>query len=170
MSIAKTSQSHPLRIAQVGIRDGRGVIGLTFCPGKKHTGMISGAWDRDLCIDMKAIEDFGATVLVTLMEDAELDAVHVPPDCLRAEALEHGIEWHYLPVADVDIPDRRFEDMWTYSGLRLRNILKCGGKVVVLSGVNYSFRSTTTIIPDSCWNLVLSSLCWDGVVAGRAGA
>ena len=131
MSIAKTSQSHPLRIAQVGIRDGRGAIGLTFCPGKKHTGMISGAWDRDLCIDMKAIEDFGATALVTLMEDAELDAVHVRPDCLRAEALEHGIEWHYLPVADVDIPDRRFEDMWTYSGLRLRNILKCGGKVVV---------------------------------------
>jgi hypothetical protein len=39
-----------------------------------------------------------------------------------------------------------------------------------LSGVNYSFRSTTTIIPDSCWNLVLSSPCWDGVVAGRAGA
>ena len=28
-----------------------------------------------------------------------------------------------------------------------------------LSGVNYSFRSTTTIIPDSCWNFVLSSPC-----------
>src|ERR1019366_417276 len=131
MSTAKTSQSHPLRIEPVEIRDGRGVIGLTFCPGKKHTGMISGAWDRDLRIDMKAIEDFGAAALVTLMEDAELDAVHVPPDRLRAEAREHGIEWHYLPVADVDIPDRQFEDRWTYAGLRLRNILKRGGRVVV---------------------------------------
>jgi len=28
-----------------------------------------------------------------------------------------------------------------------------------LSGVNYSFRSTTTIIPDSCWNFFLSSPC-----------
>ena len=28
-----------------------------------------------------------------------------------------------------------------------------------LSGVNYSFRSTTTIIPDSCWNFLLSSPC-----------
>jgi hypothetical protein len=28
-----------------------------------------------------------------------------------------------------------------------------------VSGVNYSFRSTTTIIPDSCWNFVLSSPC-----------
>jgi hypothetical protein len=28
-----------------------------------------------------------------------------------------------------------------------------------LSGVNYSFRSTTTIIPDSCWNFFFSSPC-----------
>ena len=32
-------------------------------------------------------------------------------------------------------------------------------KKAPVSGVNYSFRSTTTIIPDSCWNLVLSSPC-----------
>jgi YVTN family beta-propeller protein len=29
----------------------------------------------------------------------------------------------------------------------------------LMSGVNYSFRSTTTIIPDSCWNFFLSSPC-----------
>src|ERR1039458_9932508 len=34
-----------------------------------------------------------------------------------------------------------------------------------VSGVNYSFRSTTTIIPDSCWNFFLSFLCRDPVVA-----
>jgi hypothetical protein len=28
-----------------------------------------------------------------------------------------------------------------------------------VSGVNYSFRSTTTIIPDSCWNFFLSFRC-----------
>ena len=32
-------------------------------------------------------------------------------------------------------------------------------KVHSVSGVNYSFRSTTTIIPDSCCNLVLSFPC-----------
>jgi hypothetical protein len=30
---------------------------------------------------------------------------------------------------------------------------------VLLSGVNYSFRLTTTIITDSCWNVFLSSPC-----------
>jgi hypothetical protein len=28
-----------------------------------------------------------------------------------------------------------------------------------VSGVNQSFRSTTTIIPDSCWNLFFFFLC-----------
>jgi hypothetical protein len=32
-------------------------------------------------------------------------------------------------------------------------------KPLHLSGVNYSFRSTTTIIPDSCWNFFFSSPC-----------
>ena len=36
-----------------------------------------------------------------------------------------------------------------------------------VSGVNYSFPLTTTKIPDSCWNVFLSSPV---VVAGRAGA
>jgi hypothetical protein len=39
-----------------------------------------------------------------------------------------------------------------------------------VSGVNYSFRSTTTIIPDSRLNFFLSSSGGDVVVAGRAGA
>ena len=39
-----------------------------------------------------------------------------------------------------------------------------------LSGVNYSFRSTTTIIPDSCWDFLLSFPCRDAVVAGGTGA
>jgi hypothetical protein len=29
----------------------------------------------------------------------------------------------------------------------------------LVSGVNYSFRSTTTIITDSCWNVFVSSPC-----------
>jgi ADP-ribosyl-[dinitrogen reductase] hydrolase len=98
MSPAKTSHSHPLNIASVSIRDGQGVIGLTFCPVKKHTGMISGEWDRDLGIDIQAIDDFGASALVTLMEAAELEAVQVGCEHIRSETRTHGIEWHHLPI------------------------------------------------------------------------
>jgi hypothetical protein len=60
MATAKTSQSHPLIINPVGIPDGGGSIGLTFCPGKKHDSAYSGRWDRDLTLDLAAIQAFGA--------------------------------------------------------------------------------------------------------------
>ncbi len=130
MAATKTSQSHPLIIEPVVIRDGRGAIGLTFCPGKKHLGNY-GAWNRDLCTDLHAIQVFGAKALVTLMESEELDEVKVPVGLLGSWAKESGLEWNHLPVKDIDIPDDRFEDLWTYSGLRLRNTLARGDKIVI---------------------------------------
>lgn len=121
MADAKTSESHPLKIDPVGIRDGQGVIGLTFCPGKKHQGLYSGAWRRDLRADLEVIQAFGATSLVTLMECAELDEVGMPASLLGSSAKEFGLDWHHLPIKDVHAPDERFEDLWAYSGLRLRS-------------------------------------------------
>jgi len=131
MGAAKTSQSHPIQINPVAIRDGRGVIGLTFCPGKKHQGLYSGAWNRELRTDLQAIQTFGAKALVTLMESEELEEVNVPAGLLAEWAREFGFEWHHLPVKDVHTPDERFEDLWTYSGLRLRSMLARGEKVVI---------------------------------------
>ncbi len=34
--MTRTSDTHPLRIDPVEIPGNRGLIGLTFCPGKKH--------------------------------------------------------------------------------------------------------------------------------------
>jgi ADP-ribosyl-[dinitrogen reductase] hydrolase len=131
MTNAKTSDSHPLKIDPVVIRDGQGVIGLTFCPGKKHQGLYSGAWRRDLRADLAVIQAFGATSLVTLMECAELDEVGVPASLLGSSAKEFGLEWHHLPIKDVHAPDERFEDLWAYSGLRLRSALARGERIVV---------------------------------------
>jgi ADP-ribosylglycohydrolase/protein-tyrosine phosphatase len=131
MAAAKTSQSDPLRIDHVVIRDGRGAIGLTFCPGKKDLGMYSGVWNRDLSADLQAIQASGAKALVTLMESKELEGVNVPVGLLGSGAKEFGLEWHHLPVKDIHVPDDRFEDLWTYSGLRLRNTLARGDKIVV---------------------------------------
>jgi ADP-ribosylglycohydrolase/protein-tyrosine phosphatase len=137
MAPGRTSQSDPLQIASVEIPGGTGVIGLTFCPGKKYHSIYGSNWDRDLCIDLQAIQAFGAKALVTLMESKELTDVSVPADTLAAEAGKHGLEWHHLPVRDVSIPDADFEDLWTYSGQRLRSLLARGDKIVIhcLGGV-----------------------------------
>jgi ADP-ribosylglycohydrolase len=131
MTTAKTSSSHPLRVDSLAIEGLTGVIGLTFCPGKKQRGALSGDWDRDLVVDLEAIKSSGAEALVTLMETDELTAVRVPVTELGEKAASLGLEWHHLPIRDVDAPDERFEDLWTYSGLRLRNLLVQGKKVVV---------------------------------------
>ena len=131
MASAKTSVSHPLKINPVSIPDGGGKIGLTFCPGKKHVGSYSGKWDREIGLDLEQVKAFGAKALVTLMEGHELEAVKVPVALLAERAKECGLEWHHLPIKDVNVPDERFEDLWTYSGLRLRSILVRGDNIVV---------------------------------------
>ena len=128
---AKTSDSHPLQIGSCAIEGLGGVMGLTFCPGKKQQGAISGDWDRDLFTDLEAIKVWGAEALVTLMENHELVAVQVPVAKLRDQATQIGLEWHHLPIRDVDIPDERFEDLWTYSGTRLRGLLAQDKKIVI---------------------------------------
>jgi ADP-ribosyl-[dinitrogen reductase] hydrolase len=127
----KTSESDPLEINPVSIDSVRGRIGLTFCPGKKQGSSLPGSWDRDLDTDLKTIKSFGAAALVTLMEDRELQQVRVHPERLHATALANGLEWHHLPIRDVGVPDEQFEDLWIYSGLRLRKLLSHGQNIVI---------------------------------------
>jgi ADP-ribosylglycohydrolase len=131
MTKAKTSRSHPLLVDNLAIEGLRGVIGLTFCPGKKQPGAMSGDWERDLVTDLDAIRSSGAKALVTLMETDELSAVQVPLTELSEKTASFGLEWHHLPIRDVDVPDERFEDLWTYSGVRLRSLLVKNDKVVI---------------------------------------
>jgi ADP-ribosyl-[dinitrogen reductase] hydrolase len=130
MPSEKTSQSHPLRIDPVLTRDGRGTIGLTFCPGKHHTGN-QGNWRRDLRLDLQSIRDFGAVALITLMEEWELEKYQAPLASLSAQAAEAGLAWYHLPIKDVSVPDERFESLWPDTGSKLRNILSSGGSIVI---------------------------------------
>ena len=73
--------------------------------------------------------DWGATTLVTLMEAPELEALGVGGLGSAAEAA--GLEWHHLPITDVQVPDERFERPWTYSGHVLRRKLASGERIVL---------------------------------------
>lgn len=51
----KTGKDYPLRIDNVEAPSSGGLIGMTFCPGKKQAVAISeGSWDRNLDIDVAA--------------------------------------------------------------------------------------------------------------------
>ena len=124
----KTSISHPLLIDTVATPGG-GMIGMTFCPGKRQPNSASGHWDRDLGLDLDQVRDWGAATVVTLMEDHELARYNVAGlgDAVR----ERGMTWRHLPIVDVSVPEAPFEQAWFAAGPDLRASLAVGGKVLL---------------------------------------
>ena len=124
-----TSINSPLRIDSIVLPDNCGEIGMTFCPAKKTGAFPVLPGNRELNIDMHMISAWGAKAVVTLLEDFELEMLSVTalPSLLQSR----GIEWHHLPIRDVDIPDLDFEEQWRISGKRLMAILSANGKVLL---------------------------------------
>ena len=123
-----TSLTHPLQIATLDTPMG-GRIGMTFCPGKYDPAAMAGFWDRDLRLDLRAIADWGASALVTLMEEHELEHLRVPNIGERTEAM--GMEWFHLPIRDVSIPGATFEGAWESAGVILRTKLREDHGIVI---------------------------------------
>lgn len=128
-SIPKTSTTRPLRIAEVRSHGGYGAIGISLCPGKKQLSAFSGAWDRDLAMDIGTIRDWGAHAVVTLIEGQE--AIELRVLGLGEEVRRHHMQWFHLPVPDVTAPGETFERAWSSAGPQLRAMLRDGSNVLV---------------------------------------
>jgi hypothetical protein len=129
MASARTSQTHPLEIAEVRASPAHGRIGITFCPGKHDDAAATGAWARDLDADLDAIVAWGARLVLTLAAPAELVALQVPD--LGAQVRRRGLDWRHLPIADYSVPTDAFETQWRRDGADIRALLTRGADVVV---------------------------------------
>ena len=125
----RTSHTHPLQIASVATQPNFGRIGITFCPGKKQATALTGGWDRDLGMDLDAIEAFGTSALVSLIEQHEIESLDVIG--IGHETLKRHMDWLHLPVRDVSIPGQDFEAAWRLQGPGLRSRLRAGFNIVV---------------------------------------
>ena len=125
----RTSQTHPLQIAEVRASPAHGRIGITFCPGKQDKMAHTGAWERDLATDLDAITAWGAKMVVTLVEPFELQVLKVPT--LGSEIQQRGLDWRHLPIADFSVPDDHFEQQWQTHGQDIRTLLRSGTDMVV---------------------------------------
>ena len=114
MPTERTGASSPLRIASVTPGDGYGRIGITLCPGKSDPAGMTGSWARDLDADLDAIQRWGASAVVSLITDKELDTLSVRglPDAVR----DRHMEWLHLPILDGRPPGGGFEDAWAVVG------------------------------------------------------
>lgn len=115
-----------MRIAEISFGEGKGRLGLTICPGKKDPAR---GWNRDLAEDLAVVRQWGAKAVVTLIEDHEFALLAVPDLGERVAAM--GMDWHHLPIRDVDVPDERFEDAWPVSGLAVQNCIDAGECVLI---------------------------------------
>ncbi len=127
LSRVRTSLSDPLHIAEVPA--GAGLVGLTICPGKRGDSAFGASWERDLDADVRVIREWGAAAVVTLIEDHEFEMLGV--ERLSTAVNDAGMEWHHLPIRDVQVPDARFEASWASTGVRLGNRLRSGERVLV---------------------------------------
>ncbi|MCY4316892.1 MAG: ADP-ribosyl-(dinitrogen reductase) hydrolase, partial [Roseovarius sp.] len=73
--MVRTSITDPLPIDDMPV--GNGCLGITFCPGKKDDSAHGAAWNRDLDLDMDAIDNWEADAVLSLIEDHEFDMLRV---------------------------------------------------------------------------------------------
>ena len=126
-SMARTSITHPIRIDALPV--GNGSLGITFCPGKKSDSVFGLPWARNLDLDMDAIRDWGATDIVTLIEDHEFESLSVRS--LGEAVKARDIKWHHLPIRDGDVPTTEAIGRWRALSPGLHRILERRGRLVV---------------------------------------
>lgn len=124
---SRTSLSHPLQIATLPIE--AGAIGVTLCPGKQGDSVFGAPWARDLSLDLDAIQSWGASAIVTLVERHELVSLGVPN--LGPRVRERGMKWFHLPIVDLTPPGPGFEEAWPDVALTLRQRVTGGDRVLV---------------------------------------
>ncbi len=125
----RTSLTHPLIIAELPVGNRGGAIGVTFAPGKYQEAAMTGAWARDLEQDMTAIQKWGATHLISLLEPWEFSELQI--EKLPAVAAELGVSWYALPITDGSAPDQRFLHGWPVLSSELIRGLYSGQRVVI---------------------------------------
>ena len=125
----RTSQNDPIRISAVTPGDGAGRIGITLCPGKKDLRAQNGPANRDLGLDLDEIQRWGATAVISLITDEEIDYLQVSG--LREAVEARHMEWWHLPIPDVNPPGFDFERGWRIAGEAIRDRLRMGFDVLV---------------------------------------
>ena len=129
-----------------------GKVGLTLCPGKKQTAALTGAWDRDLVLDLEAVQAWNAAAVVTLVEAHELERLQVVG--LGEAVRDRHMEWLHLPIRDRDVPGAAFEAAWASIGESLRARLRSGFNVMVhcMGGLGRAGTIASRLLVELGWS------------------
>lgn len=125
----RISESHPLRIDWVQPEGAWGKIGMSFCPGKIQQETRTGAWQRDIHLDVRAIKESGVRMVVSLIELHEFAELHVAT--LPAVVRSAGLKWIHLPIVDMCAPNTTWMRLWAREGRQIIDVLSGGESIFI---------------------------------------
>ena len=120
--------SGPLRIAEVPTPVS-GALGITHCPGRNTIDSAGCRWKRSLRDDLRDLTAWGAGAVLTLVEDHEFARLGVPE--LATEMRGAGLVWYHMPIPDMAVPGKAFDEAWARDGARILGSLHAGERVLV---------------------------------------
>ncbi len=126
MNAPRTCESSPLQIAEVCVAPNAGYVGMTICPGKTDA---TRRWRRDIDIDLDDIKTWGASTVVTLIEEHEFRLLKV--EDMERQVQTAAMTWFHLPIKDVSVPDQRFVDAWKTIGTEIHRRLDAGERILI---------------------------------------
>ena len=136
------------RIYTLRIPGRKGVIGMTPCPGIRLESARRGNVQKNLRRDLAACQEWGASGIVTLNEHDELEGLGLAD--LGNQVMDSGFWWRHLPIADMDVPDAGFEDIWAVEGKQIVASLIAGERVVLhcLAGLGRTGMMAARLLTD----------------------
>ena len=123
-----TVKNPPQLIDRVRIPGVEGMLGITSCPGMRDD-FIFDLYSESLLDDLQAIRSWGAAVVITLLEETELNVLGVRE--LGKHVVALNMVWLHLPVRNSRLPDERFMEKWRMVVPSLCNLLQKGQHVVI---------------------------------------
>jgi len=122
------SPSTSLKIATVPVI-GKAVIGLLACPGRMQINADGEQIQGHLEADLNMLEDWGAEILISLVETEEFSKLGVPE--FETVMCSKNLRWYHLPIADMGIPGAAFFNAWHKHGSDILKTIKQDGRVAI---------------------------------------
>ena len=120
--------SGPLRIAEVPMPVS-GSLGISHCPGRNRIDSAGCQWKRNLRDDLRDLMAWGASAVLTLVEDCEFARLGVPE--FATEIRRTGLVWYHMAIPDMSTPGTAFEQAWSRDGARIIGSLRAGQRLLV---------------------------------------
>lgn len=108
---------------------GGAVLGMSHCPGRHGVDGLGRVWRRDLAADLAAIQAWGATTVLSLVEGTEFARLGVPG--FPAEIARTPLVWLHVPITDMRTPGAATLAAWQRAAPALAGALARRERVLV---------------------------------------